>query len=125
MFPGKEINVSRNRRTQNYFGWKVAMAIFGFILFIQGASQYNQLKRCREFLFLLLLTNPDNEHAMSAERLAGGTMGIRNSMVATSSDINPTTQGHGALDYEMVRWSDERRMVKRTRTFDSGKGAVA
>ena len=73
---------------------------------------------------LLLLTNPRNEHVMSAERLAGGTMGIRNSMVATSSDINPTTQGYEALDSEMERWSDERRMVKRTRIFDSGKGAV-
>ena len=51
-------------------------------------------------------------------------MGIRNSMVATSSDINPTTQGYGALDSEMERCSDERRMVKRLRYFDSGKGAV-
>ena len=51
-------------------------------------------------------------------------MGIRNSMVATSSDINPTTQGYGALDSEMERCSYERRMVKRLRYFDSGKGAV-
>ena len=60
----------------------------------------------------------------SAERLAGGTLGIRNSMVATSSEINPTAQGYGALDSEMERCSDERRMAKRLRYFNSGKGAV-
>ena len=71
VFPGKEINVSRNRRTQNYFGWKVAMAIFGFILFIQGASQYNQLKRWREFI-LSTFVNKSTQRTCDVCRTIGG-----------------------------------------------------
>ena len=115
VFPGLEINVSRNRQTQKYFDWKVALAILGSYYSYKEPTNTRNYRDDANSFFLLLLTNPRKRTFDVCRTVCGRKHRNSQQHGCNFERHQPDSTGYGALDSEMKRCSYERRMVKRLR----------